>query len=153
MNRRKFLTLSAVAALTLPVASLATDYRAEKPSAWTADTVDDAVKALYGDVELIDSSDILLKIPKIASNGGAVPISIKTSIEAKTVSLFQNSNPESAVAVWSVPEGGIVDYGFKIKLKGGNNKSSTVTAIVEAIDGKMYRQTATVQVSSTTCEG
>ncbi len=153
MNRRKFLTLSVVTALSLPIAALATDYRMEKPTAWTAHTVDDAIKALYGDVKLVQSDAIILKMPKLASNGGAVPIGIKTDIKAKSVSLFQNANPESAVAVWSVPEDGIIDYGFKIKLKGGDNKSIKVTVIVEGLDGVFYTKSASVQVSSTTCEG
>ena len=68
MNRRKILTLGLVMGLALPLGAWATDYRAEKPSAWTAHTVDDAVKALYRDVEFIQSDDIRLNIPKIASN-------------------------------------------------------------------------------------
>jgi len=36
MNRRKFLTLSVAAVLTLSMMALATDYRTEHPTAWTA---------------------------------------------------------------------------------------------------------------------
>lgn len=152
MNRRKFLTLSAVAVLTLPVVSWATDYRAEKPSAWTADTVDDAVKALYGDVELIESRDVILKMATIATQGNAVPVGIKSAIDAKSVSLFQNSNPESAVAVWTVPENGIVDYGLKVKLKTIDGQPSVVTVVVEGRDGKFYSTSASVTVKGG-CEG
>ncbi len=153
MNRRKFLSVSVATALMLPAMVWATDYRAVKPDAWTAHTVEDAIKALYGDVKLTQSSDITLKMPKLASNGGAVPVSIKTNIKAKSVSLFQNANPESAVAVWSVPEDGIIDYGLKIKLKGGDNKHIEVTVVVEGLDGVYYTKSALVQVSTTTCEG
>ena len=153
MNRRKFLTLSMATALTLPIASWATNYRSEKPAAWTAKTIDDAVKALYGDVQLIESSDVILKIPKVTTNGGAVPVGIKTSIKAKSVSLFQNSNPESAVAVWTVTEDGIVDYGLKLKIKTFKDGSpSRVTVIVEGVDGKYYSASTLVSVKGG-CEG
>jgi len=153
MNRRKFLTLSMATAMLLPLGAWATDYRKTNPNVWTAHTVDDAVKALYGDVTFIENAEISLKLPKIASNGGAVPVAISSKIEAKSVSLFQNSNPESAVAVWTVPEGGIIDYASKIKLKGGADKSSVITVVLEGKDGKFYRISKRVEVSSTSCEG
>lgn len=153
MNRRKILTLGLMTALALPLSVLAKDYRVEKPSVWTAHTVNDALKALYGDVDFKKSDNITLNLPKIASNGMIVPVKIKSSIKAKSVSLFQNSNPESAVAVWSVPKAGVVDYGLKIKIKGKENTPSIVTVVVEGKDGKMYLQNESITVSSTTCEG
>jgi sulfur-oxidizing protein SoxY len=153
MNRRKFLTLSVATAITLPMMAMATDYRTEKPAAWTAHTVDNAVKALYGDVKLIQSGDLILKMPKVTSNGGAVPVGIKSTIKAKSVSLFQNSNPESAVAVWTVPENGIVDYGLKLKIKTLEDGSpSVVTIILEGLDGKYYTTSGSVKVAGG-CEG
>ena len=148
MKTRKILILTIVTALTLPIVSLAKDYRAEKPATWTAHSVDDAVKALYGDVQLIKSDDVILKMPKITSSGGAVPVKIQSNIEAKSVSLFQNSNPESAVAVWKVFEGGIIDYNVKLKIKTFLDKSpSTVTVVVEGKDGKFYSANASVKVA------
>ena len=152
MNRRKFLNLGMAAALVLPLGAWAKDYRVEKPVAWTAHTVDDAVKALYGDVKLIRSKDVLLKIPNVTSSGNAIPVGIKTDIEVKTVSLFQNSNPESTVAVWTVPENGIIDYSLKIKLKTLDGAPSVVTVVVEGKDGKFYFTDASVIVRGG-CEG
>ena len=150
MNRRKFLTLSVATALTLPIASFATDYRVEKPAAWTAKTVDEAVKGLYGDVTLIESKDVVVKAPKVAT--GAVPVTIQTSIKAKSVSLFQDVNPESAVGTWSVPEGGIVDYRLKIKLR-QSEKPAVLSVVVEGLDGKFYTAHTLVTVAGATCEG
>ena len=150
MNRRKFLTLSVATALTLPMMALATDYRVEHPTAWTAKKVNDAVKALYGDVILIESKDVVVKAPKVAT--GAVPITIQISIQAKSVSLFQDVNPESAVATWSVPEGGIVDYRLKIKLK-QTDKPAVVSVVVEGMDGNFYTAHTLVTVAGATCEG
>ena len=94
---------------------------------------------------------VLVKLvaPKVASNGGAIPVDISSDIEAKTVALFQDANPESAVAVFEVGEFGIVDYSLKIKMK----KSGTITAIVEGKDGKLYSAAMTLDVALGGCEG
>ena len=150
MDRRKFLGLGMAALALVPATSLhALDFRKEKPDTWTAHSVDDAIKALYGDAKATESKDITLKAPKVASNGGAIPVTIKTSIDAKSVAMFQDANPESAVAVWTVPEGGTVNYTTKIKMK----KSGTITVIVEDKEGKLHSATNTLEVALGGCEG
>ena len=149
MDRRKFLGLGLTAVVLAPMTASALDFRKEKPKAWTAHKVDEAVKALYGDVKLVESDKISLKTPKIASNGGAVPISIESDIEAKTVTLLQDVNPESAVATWSVPDGGMVNFSLKIKMKG----SGKVVAVIEGKDGKFYTASKSMEVALGGCEG
>ena len=157
MNRRNFIGFGVLAMATLPAtlsALSSIDFRKTKPDTWTAKTVDTAIKALYGDIKP-EENGVKVKAPKVASNGGAVPVTIKSDIPAKTVAFFQNMNPESAVAVWNVPEDGIVDYFVKIKLKatdenGGNGE---LTAIVEGKDGKFYVGKTKLQVAKGGCEG
>lgn len=148
MDRRKFLSLSIVAAAVAPASLSAIDFRATKPDTWTAHTVADGIKALYGDITA-EEKGVKLKVAAVQPNGGAIPVEVKSDIAAKTVALFQDANPESAVAVWDVQEGGIVDYSTKIKMK----KSGTVTAIVEGTDGKFYKATASLEVALGGCEG
>ncbi len=152
MERRKFLGIGLTSALLLPLGVLATDFQEEKKDTWTANSVNDAIKALYGDVELIESSDVILEIPKEAF-GHAIPVRIKSKIRATTVALFQNANPESAVSVWTVPEDGIVDYFFKIRMKYIAGKSSVVTLVVEGEDGEFYVTHTSVMVLGESCEG
>ena len=157
MNRRKFIGLGVLAMATLPAtlsAISSIDFRATKPDTWTAKSVDDAVKALFGDIKP-EESGVTVKVPKVASNGGAVPVTVKSDIKAKTVAVFQNMNPESAVAVFNVPEDGIIDYFLKIKLKGTdeNGGNGVVTAIVEGTDGKFYKGSMALQVAKGGCEG
>ena len=140
------LSLVAVAAMTVSLS--ATDYRAEKPDTWTAKTVPTAIKALYGEITPADG-DIKLKAPKVASNGGAIPVSVKTDIPAKSVAIFQDANPEAAVAVFTVPEGANADFSMKIKMK----KSGSITAIVEGKDGKFYSTKLSLEVALGGCEG
>lgn len=148
MDRRKFLSVSMVAVAVLPASLSAIDFRATKPDTWTAHTIDDAIKALYGDIKP-EEKGVTVKAPKVASNGGAIPVTIESDIAAKTVALFQDANPEAAVAVFSVAEGGIVDYMMKIKMK----KSGKLTAIVEGTDGKFYVGTQSLEVALGGCEG
>ena len=126
----------------------ADDYRKLKPKAWEAHTVDDAIKALYGTSEVIEK-DVKLKLPKVASNGGAVPLKFSTKIPAKTVAVFQDANPEAAVAVYTVGKYDMTSYSLKIKM----GKSGTVTIVVEGLDGKLYVAKQSLEVAAGGCEG
>jgi len=149
MQRRKFLSLGAVAvAAMIPSSLSATDYRETKPDTWTAKTVDDSIKKLYGSGKLIEKG-VKLTTPDVAANGGAIPVDISSNIAAKSVALFQDANPESTVAVWTVPENGLVDYSLKIKMKA----SGTMTVVLEGLDGKLYVANKTLQVALGGCEG
>jgi len=142
------MSLSMVAVAVLPASLSAIDFRATKPDTWTAHTVADAIKALYGDIKP-EEKGVKVKAPKVASNGGAIPVTVKSDIDAKTVAIFQDANPEATVCVFDVQEGGIVDYMAKIKMK----KSGKITAIVEGTDGKFYAGTQSLEVALGGCEG
>jgi len=144
--KKMILSLATIAAMTASLS--ATDYRAEKPDAWTAKDVPSAIKALYGDITPVDG-DVKLKAPKVASNGGAIPVSIKTDIPAKSIAVFQDVNPESTVAVFAIPEGTKADFSMKIKMK----KSGSITAVVEGKDGKFYSKKLSLEVALGGCEG
>jgi len=152
MQRRKFLNLSVLAAVAavVPVAN-AEDFRATKPTVWTAHTVDDAILAMYG-TKITTQSGVAVTMPDVAANGGAVPINIKSDIGAKSVAIFQNANPEAAVSSFTVHENSIIDYDLKIKLK-SDGTPITVTAIVEGRDGKLYSGSKTLTVALGGCEG
>lgn len=148
MERRKFLGLGLAAATVLPVALSATDWRKDKPDLWTAHKVDPAIEALYGKITP-EEKGVSVKAPKVASNGGAIPVAIKSDIPAKTVAIFQDANPEATVAVFTLSEGDIIDYSIKIKMKG----NGTITAIVEGTDGKFYSGKQSLEVALGGCEG
>ena len=148
MDRRKFMSLSVVAAAVLPASLSAIDFRATKPDTWTAHTVADSIKALYGDIKP-EEKGVTVKAPKVASNGGAIPVNVKSDIDAKTVAVFQDANPEAAVIVFEMNEGAILNYDIKIKM----GKSGTITAIVEGKDGKFYVGKKTLEVALGGCVG
>ena len=148
MDRRKFLNLSVFAILALPASLSAVDFRETKPDTWTAKTVEDAIKAQYGDIKP-EESGVTVKAPKVAASGKLIPITVKSDISAKTVAIFQDANPESAVAVFNVAEGGIVNYSLKIKMKA----TGKVTAVVEGADGKFYMGYQSLEVAQGGCDG
>ena len=150
MERRKFLslTLGALALAVVPASVKAEDYRKLKPTVWSAHTVEDAIKNMYGTTKTIEEG-VKLSAPKVASNGGAVPVKFGTKISAKTIAVFQDANPESAVCVYSVNEYSVNDYEIKIKM----GKSGTITVVVEGTDGKLYSAKQTLEVALGGCEG
>jgi sulfur-oxidizing protein SoxY len=150
MDRRNFLsfTLGSLALAALPASVKAADYRKLKPTVWSAHTVEDAIKNLYGSTDLIEKG-VKLKTPDVAANGGAIPVDFSTKIPAKTVSVFQDANPEAAVIVYDVTKYDITDYSIKIKM----GKPGTITVVVEGQDGKLYAAKKSLDVAKGGCEG
>lgn len=150
MQRRKFLSLGAVAAAAsvLPASLSATDFRATSPKAWEAASSKEAIEALFGSAKMIDGK-IKIKAPKLAENGGAVPIGIKGNIEVESVALFQDANPRSAVVVFELGEGGVLDIKTKIKMR----KTANVTVVAKGKDGNLYSAVQKVEVSIGGCGG
>ena len=149
MNRRNFLSLGfgAVAIAAIPAKLSAIDFRETLPKAWTATKVDDAIKEIFGSSTLTDGS-INLSAPDIAENGAVIPISFDTTLNATKIAVFQDANPESAVAVFSIPENAVIDYAIRIKLA----KTGTVTVVAEA-NGKLYAVSKLVKVTIGGCGG
>ncbi len=159
MERRKFLsmTLGAVALAAVPASVRAEDFRKAKPNVWTAHTVEDAIKAMYGTTTLIEEGVELKAAGEkynsgrkaVASNGGAIPVDFSTKIPAKTIAVFQDANPEAAVMVIDCNKYSVNNYSIKIKMA----KPGTVTVVVEGQDGKLYAAKQTLDVALGGCEG
>ncbi len=152
MNRRNFvrLGLGAVAAAGLVPSSLfAVDFRKEKPDAWKAKTPADAIKAIFG-TDKMDKSGVSLKAPEIAENGAVIPITIKeVPAGAKTVAIFQDANPESAVAVFTIHPRSVAN-GISVRIK--MKKTGKVTVVAD-VDGKLFYDEKQVKVTKGGCGG
>ena len=149
MNRRNFLSLGfgVVAIAAIPAKLSAIDFRETLPKAWTATKVDDAIKEIFGTATFTEGS-INLSAPDIAENGAVIPVSFDTTLNATKIAVFQDANPESAVAVFSIPENAVIDYAIRIKLA----KTGTVTVVAEA-NGKLYTVSKLVKVTIGGCGG
>jgi sulfur-oxidizing protein SoxY len=150
MKRRHFLALGLC---TFPYMAKAftIDYRKEKPDAWKASSINDAAMALYGREKfstIQKSADIELSVPSgIVKDREEIPVTIRTSMKAKTVALFQDANPESLVAVFHVHEESIIDYECNIRMA----FKGTVFAVVEGMDDRLYYTRAYVDILTLSC--
>ncbi|WP_320034090.1 thiosulfate oxidation carrier protein SoxY [Campylobacterota bacterium DY0563] len=148
INRRNFLGLGlgALAVSMAPSTLSAVNFRETKPKAFTAKKVDVAIKELFGTSATVEGN-VELSAPDIAENGAVIPVTV-TAKSGSKVAIFQDANPETTVAVFTVPEGGIIDYGIRIKMA----KTGKVTAVVED-GGKLYSASKDVKVTIGGCGG
>ena len=153
MDRRKFLGvgLAAFAAIVAPGTDLmAVDFRATKPQAWEVEKTVDGIKALYGTGGLKTSNKLSFKAPKLAENGGSIPITVKSSLDLESIALFQDANPRCLSCVFSVPAGAIIDYDFRIKMR----QTAVVTIVgKERGTGILYTASKEIDVSIGGCGG
>ena len=153
MDRRKFLGvgLAAFAAIVAPTTDLtAVDFRARAPKAWEAEKTADGIKALYGSAGLKKSNKLTFKAPKLAENGGSIPITIKSSLDLESVAFFQDANPRCLSCVFSIPEGAIIEYDFRVKMR----QTAFVTVVgKERGTGALYMATKEIDVSIGGCGG
>lgn len=153
MNRRKFLGLGlglGAVAVMLPSTLSAINFRETKKGAFegpNSHTVEDSMKELFG-TSKTTVGKVTLKTPDIAENGAVVPIEVSSKLAGKVVAVFQDANPESLVAVYTVPANGIIDYKLRLKMA----KTGTVTAVVQ--DGTtLYSASKEVKVTAGGCGG
>lgn len=153
MLRRKFLNLSALAAVAAlaPITVNANDFRTERPDVWTATKVDEAIAAMYGSRDVVYSG-VNIKMPDVATNAKAIPLNVSSDIQAKSLTVFQDANPEATLAAFTVHENSIINYDLRIKMK-SNGQPVNVTAIIEGTDGKLYAGTKQLSVSLGGCDG
>ena len=108
--------------------------------------MDVAIKELFGTDDTMEGN-ITLTAPDIAENGAVIPVTVEAKTGSK-VAVFQDSNPEATVAVFTVPKGGIIDYSIRIKMA----KTGNVIAVLED-GGKLYKAVKAVKVTAGGCGG
>jgi len=121
-------------------------------SPWSAVSVESAMRLLFGTVKTVKDTRVIVVAPEVATNGGAVPVHIATSIPAKRIALFQDVNPTALISIWKVHENSIAEYDVKIKLK-SDGRPITITAVVEGKDGRLYSSVQKVTVALGSCDG
>jgi sulfur-oxidizing protein SoxY len=104
---------------------------------------------LFGDGALTPTDKIKMVAPKLAENGGSIPISLKSDLDIETLAFFQDANPRSATVVFTVPEGQKVNYSFRIKMR----QTAYVTVVAKTRDGKLHTLTKEIDVSIGGCGG
>ncbi len=117
--------------------------------AFDNETVDGALKDLYGSTALTKDDKITLKVPEIAENGAVVPVTVKTKMANVTnISILADKNPQPLAASFTLPEGTAAEVSIRIRL----GETQVVKAIVEA-NGKLYTTEQEVKVTIGGCGG
>lgn len=118
-------------------------------NAFDARSVADAVKALAGNSNTVDSKEIVVEAPDIAENGAVVSVTIKSkapNTEQISVLVPENANPLCASYITSDAVDGFVTGRIKMR------KTSDVVAVVKA-DGKLLTAKKPVKVTLGGCGG
>lgn len=118
--------------------------------AFTAETVEDALRALLGDAEVADDKQITFKLgapPSYAVNGASVPVEIHSSLsQIERIAILVDKNPNPlAMSLDLTPD---VALPFKSMIKVAED--SEVIAVVRA-DGKLYKTTREIAVDIGGC--
>lgn len=155
LNRRLFLKgalASALARLAGAVTLLGPlrAFAAEWPrDAYSAKTVDDALKNLYGTSSVVASSDVKVRAPLQAENGAVVPIAVSTTLpDAQAISILVEKNPIPLVAHVNLTPDAVPFFGANIKMA----STSDVHFVVRA-GGKLYGVKQTIKVTVGGCGG
>lgn len=115
-------------------------------SAFTAKSVDEAVKGLLGG--MAEASDkVVVDVTDVAENGAIVPVEIRTDLDnVENISILVSENATPLTASFNIqPE---VEKAISIRVKVG--KSSDIVGVVKA-NGKLYTAKKGVKVTQGGC--
>lgn len=146
MNRRKFVRSLA---LVTTLAAMPKMVFARAVEAFKAESVDDVIKNLLGDIPVEESDQIKFKIPDIAENGAVVPVSVSTDLEGvDRIYIVIDNNPTPLSAVFEIGPRSVADVSTRVKI----GESSIARAVVRT-NGKAYMTMKEVKVTIGGCGG
>lgn len=120
-------------------------------SAFTAETVEDALLALLGETEIANDKQVSFKVgapPSYAVNGASVPIEVRSSLEnIERVAILVEKNPNPLAM--SVDLTTDVALPFKSMIKVAED--TEIIAVVKA-DGKLYKTSRDISVDIGGCD-
>ena len=137
LTRRDVLRLggsAAVAAAILPAGA-----------AVASNGVEQAIAEFTGGAPPEDGG-VVLEVPEIADNGGAVPVRVAAE-GARRIALFADGNPSPGVAVFAFGRLATPAASTRIRLAGSQN----VIAVAELADGTFRKASRAVAVTAGGC--
>lgn len=157
MNRRRVLATLGALGLGAGAFTLSSPRPAHAQSLGQHETVDEALKRLFGGRPMKDGSAIIkLDVPLIAENGAVVPVSVDVvspmtpASYVKTIYVVADKNRIPVVFRTTLgPEAGQAAVGATIRL----GETGDVRAIVEQSDGALYAVKREVKVTVGGCGG
>ena len=89
---------------------------------------------------------VVLEVPEIADNGGAVPVRVAAE-GARHIALFADANPSPGVAIFAFGRLATPAAATRIRLAGSQN----VIAVAEMADGTFRRASRAIAVTAGGC--
>ena len=117
----------------------------------------ESIKKLFGDITLIEDG-IQLIAPKLAENGGSIPINIRSDVKFKSIALFMKIRKDeyysftkhcgeetgfNLISQWFVTPYSLANFELRIKMR----NHGTVLVVLEADNGNFYTIKQKVDVS------
>jgi len=156
MKRRSFLkgtlatgtaAIAVNAGLLIPSTVLAAEWN---KTAFSAKSVDDALKAAFGTTSATASGDVKLKAPAIAENGAVTPVTVDASGVSgiESIAILADKNPMPLVCVYNFSGSALGYVSTRIKM----GKTMNVIAVAKA-GGKLLKAEQEVKVTIGGCGG
>lgn len=118
--------------------------------AFTAETIEDALQALVGDVEIVEHDVVSFKVgapPSYAVNGASVPFELRSTLtNIERVLILVEKNPFPLAMMVELRDTMKLPFKSMIKLA----EDTEVIAVVKA-DGKLYKTSRFVEVDIGGC--
>jgi sulfur-oxidizing protein SoxY len=123
-------------------------FAARPDAAFDADSAAGAIADLF-DGPITEGDQVTLKIPDIAENGAAVPVTVSTELaDVESISIIVENNPTPLAALYELSSQSVPEVSMRIKM----GETSRVRAIVKA-GGKLYSSSKEVKVTIGGCGG
>ena len=135
LTRRDVLRLGAAAAAAMLPAG----------TAGASNATSQAIAEFTGGVTPEDGG-VVLEVPEIADNGGAVPVRVAAE-GAKRIALFADANPSPGVVVFEFGRLATPAASTRIRLAGSQN----VIAVAELADGTFRKASRAITVTAGGC--
>lgn len=111
--------------------------------AYAAETVEDALRNLYGTGRTIASPEVHVRAPPQAENGAVVPVSVSTDLpDARAISILVERNRHPLAAHLNLLDGAAAYFSVNIKLA-----SSSEVHFIVSVGGKLYRAARSIKVT------
>ena len=149
MKRRQWLKTAACMSVAGLVFTSPLKVWASLRDGFKAETVDDALKAVLGNLPVEQSDQIKFKFPDIAENGAVVPVSVSTELaDVKAISIVIENNPNPLTSRIVLAPDAVADVSTRVKM----GASSMVHVYVET-PNKIYTTAKEVKVTIGGCGG
>ena len=147
VRRHRGLLLAIGAFLSTPLAWATRLFAARPSEAFRAETIDETLRSLYGEADILTSDKIRIAAADLAENGTVVPLKVEAKLsDVRTISIIAVENPIPLVGKFVFGEATAGFVATRIKLA----KSGDVIAVVETANG-LYQTRKTIEVTIGGC--